>query len=89
MGMADLNEISVRLQREAALAEPAGSADWDITLCANVVASCRQQIEKLRMKMPMNVAIALGEADRALADAQAWMRAESNFGTYANPPNSD
>jgi hypothetical protein len=66
---------------------PEQLADWDITRVANVVANCRQQIGLLRMKMPMNVALALGRADEALADAQSWMRQESNFGTYANPPN--
>lgn len=44
------------------------------TLVANVVANCRQQIESLRMNMPLNVALAIGKADRELADAQAWMR---------------
>jgi hypothetical protein len=40
------------------------------------------------MMMPMNVELALGRADESLADAQSWMRQESNFGTYANPPNA-
>ena len=55
-----------------------GSAEWNATLVANVVANCRQQIERLRMKMPMNVALAIGRADEELADCQAWMRAESS-----------
>lgn len=67
----------------AGLAETTGSANWDATAVANVVANCRQQIERLRMVMPMNVALALGRADEALADAKAWMRAESSQGTYA------
>lgn len=72
---------------QAPLAPAHGSADWDITLVANVVANCRQQIERLRMNMPMSVALALGRADESLADAQAWMRKESKIGTYAKPPN--
>jgi hypothetical protein len=61
-----------------------GSADWDITLASNVVANCPQQIERLLMKMQMNVAMAFCRADESLADAQAWMRAESNFGTMSS-----
>ena len=59
-------------------ATAAGSQDalvrpWDRTLVGNVIANCRQQIEKLRMNMPENVAFALSRADRELADAQAWI----------------
>ena len=62
----------------------ATSAEWDRTLVANVVGNCRQQIERLRMKMPMNVALALGRADECLADAEAWIRAESDISNLSN-----
>lgn len=60
-------------QTEAAGSQHALVRPWDRTLVGNVIANCRQQIEKLRMSMPANVAFALSRADRELADAQAWV----------------
>jgi len=74
------DECAAKQEGVSSFAAPACSADWDAPRVDNVVATCRLQIKRLRMKMPINVALALGRADEELADAQAWMRAE-------NPPN--
>lgn len=63
-------------QGKDAFDAPPGSGDWAPILVTAIVKNCRQQISTLRMKMPLNVALALGRADEELADCEAWIRAD-------------
>lgn len=73
---------------KAGLPSHPGSANWwDATATENVISACLQQIESLRGKLPMGVALSLQRAHTALKESLVNARSLKTKSPHSGPTN--